>query len=379
MGGTVTTPPPKPRTTGRADHDQLEALIEEARRRARRRRQIYCAVALLALAAGAGTYLLFAHRGGSTTPSPSAGPAPLPPVSGPARNGPLTIISHALPVASIDEIVGGRSKTIWRCPHDIWCGESASIDWAPDGRRIALTLDEIGGTSGYVGLHVVDIESGRDTQIPAGAPADAADDAWLPYLGRMLDRVGCFPATDLDWSPDGSRLAYRCGSRINVLALRGGPYRTVIPGPAFWPSWSPDATRIAYSTSLRHGTARAEPQFPRQIWIAAVNGSWRRRIATGGEAPSWSPNGVTIAYEGNCGVRLVTPRGADVTPGNDRCGIGVLGRPTWSPDGAKIAIEARYGIFVMNANGTHLRLVSVRTSTAHYGAQPGRPSWRPLR
>src|SRR5205085_5019492 len=52
---TVTTPPRRPDT----DHDlerrvaDLEALIREARKRARRRRSIYAAIVIAALAAGA--------------------------------------------------------------------------------------------------------------------------------------------------------------------------------------------------------------------------------------------------------------------------------------------------------------------------------------
>ena len=36
-------------------------------------------------------------------------------------------------------------------------------------------------------------------------------------MRKMIDRVGCWPATELAWSPDGSSLAYRC----NKLGTNG--------------------------------------------------------------------------------------------------------------------------------------------------------------
>jgi len=41
-------------------------------------------------------------------------------------------------------------------PHNNFCGQPVSFAWASDGRRVAFTLDEIGGTSPYPDLHVVD-------------------------------------------------------------------------------------------------------------------------------------------------------------------------------------------------------------------------------
>ena len=47
---------------------------------------------------------------------------------------------------------GGRLRTLWRCPErGVFCGDLTSIAWSPDGKRLAFTLDELGGMSGYVG------------------------------------------------------------------------------------------------------------------------------------------------------------------------------------------------------------------------------------
>lgn len=300
---------------------------------------------------------------------------------GGARNGALTIFSNRLPVASIDTVGEGPPKTVWRCPHDVWCGEEVSMAWAPDGRHLALTLDEIGGLSGYApGLHVIDVVSGREIRIPSGAPATTGDARFPAYRRKMIARVGCWPATELDWSPDGSSIAYRCGAdrytparaHINVLRFDGTGFRTIpTKSPAFWPSWSPDSRRIAYSTGL---TTRGGSS----VFTVAVDGSHRRFVAKGATAPAWSPDGRTIAVETSCGVRLLTPAGEGVRR-SGRCGIGRPGRPVWSPDGSRLVIEANPGIYELPADGSGYRLLSccLRTSTTWYGAEPGRPSWRP--
>jgi Tol biopolymer transport system component len=308
------------------------------------------------------------------------------------RNGPLTLFLPATngptgPVARIVAFASGKQTTIWHCPHYLWCGQSVSFAWAPDGRRVALTLDEIGGTSTYVGLHVLNVVSKRDTHVPGGAPrtASTADNpaAWSAYLKKIEDRIGCWPAANLAWSPDGTSIAYNCGPRVNVLELHGSGFATVPTGTdAFWPTWSPTGTRIAYSTRLK-------PSKKSEIYTVALDGSHRRLVATGGAAPAWSPDGRTIAYQTRCGIRLVTPSGSDVTPratANGCSAIGRSGPPVWSPDGQKLAVEAnppqtvmaRAGIWVFAKNGGRLHLVSHQAATTWYGALPGRPSWRAM-
>ena len=231
----------------------------------------------------------------------------------------------------------------------------------------------------------MNVVSGNDAQIPPGAPKTLGD-AWVSYLGKINDRVGCWPATDLAWSPDGSSLAYRCDKvginsnglqgrpHINVLSLSGSGHTTVRTSTlAFWPSWSPDGTRLAYATGLLRPTKKTE------IYTIALDGSHRRLVATGGTAPAWSPDRRRIAYQARCGIRLVTPAGKDVTPAVNSCGaIGRSAPPMWSPDGTKLAFETKAGVYVMGANGSDLHRVSLEATTTWYGALPGRPSWRPV-
>jgi Tol biopolymer transport system component len=289
------------------------------------------------------------------------------------RNGPITLFTGGTSsfdssgVGRIVTIGSGVQKTIWHCPGKVWCGEAVSFAWGPDGRRVALTLDEIGGTSPYVGFHVLNVVSGQDADI-------------------LQDRVGCFPAAELAWSPDGARLAYICGFRngsasghqIHVLRLRGSGNTTVpTNSDAFWPSWSRSGTRIAYSTQL-------EPTEKSGIYTVALDGSHRRLVASGGAAPAWSPDGRTIAYQTKCGIRLVTPSGRNVTPtatANACDAIGFSGPPAWSPDGTKLAVETRHrnGIYAMHKAGgaLHWASLGLPETRTWYRYLPGRPSWRP--
>ena len=299
------------------------------------------------------------------------------------RNGPLTffvIDNSGNGIAHIVSVAGGRRTTLWHCRTRVFCGQPVSFAWAPDGRRVAFTLDEIGANSPYVGLHVVNVVSGRDTHIPGGAPqnpiTDANRAAWDTYLRKMERRIGCWPAANLAWSPHGSSIAYNCGSGIHVLDLHGSGYSTVPTGAdAFWPSWSPSATRVAYSTRLT-------PLKTSGIYTVALDGSHRRRVARGGAAPAWSPDGRTIAYQTKCGIRLVTPSGRNVTPRAETNWCGAIGRsgpPVWSPDGTKLAVETDDGVYVMDRSGKGLHYAADLASTTLYGSLPGRPSWRPIR
>jgi len=274
-------------------------------------------------------------------------------------SGPITLIGGA-GISTIGP--DGRLHTVVRCPPTAECGVLQSVDWSPDGRRLAYSINTFAANSPHAGLHVLDTTTGKAKHILGG-------------------ELGCLAPSDVDWSPDGAWLAYACepggplqpASAIYLIEPDGSNgmlLRTGLSGRHSSPSWSPDGRRIAFAFGRRG---------PLAIYVFDFAASRRTLLVARGSAPAWSPGGKAIAYRVGCGVKFTTPEGRDVTPvpGPFRCyAIGVPGVPVWSPDGRKIAIgTTNRGTYVMDADGTHLRRLTKQGATGATGL--GRPSWRP--
>lgn len=389
---TVTTPTPRPPapiaptppppSDPRDPGIEPDALIEEARRRARRRRMLY-ACALLAVTVGTGAYVGSGGGGGDSTEAP----APLAPENPLVRieagsaawtmsNGPLAIMASDADSRGesgwygLSNIgFGERLSPVARCPgRTRWCGEVESIDWSPNGKWLALSVTSFGAANPYNGVHIVNPATGRDQQIVSCRPPECD---WR----------------DLDWSPDGSRLAFVSGAPNTSIFLinTDGTGRTALNTPTnrhvSSPSWSPNGEWIAYAGVDENGSS---------VYAMRVDGSQGRLLARHGSGPAWSPDGTKIAYSTSCGVKLSTPTGKDVTPpspGNcNAIGVPGLGPPVWSPDGRQIAISGQAfadaatgsGTYVMNADGSNLARLTKEWVSVHIGAAP-RPAWQPVR
>jgi Tol biopolymer transport system component len=258
----------------------------------------------------------------------------------------------------------GRLRVVWHCPRDKACGELTSVAWSPDGGRLAFTNDAI-GVSGYVGLHILDVRTGKDRLIS----------------DRRL--LGCGFPTDATWAPDGARVAYSCGGHGISVIDAGGSHRIVVPtGPenAVEPTWSPNGLRLAYATARVLPGDNGEVQS--SVYTVDLDGSHRTLIARHATAPAWSPDGTKIAYwvMGACsGIRLATPTGTDVTPGYKGAACKVIGKPgmpAWSPAGTRLAISAEPGgLYLMHANGSQLHEITVGNGRGFFGYS--RPDWGP--
>jgi hypothetical protein len=317
--------------------------------------------------------------------------------------GAVSIIDVGGAGNGVDSVLGigpdGGVRTVWRCPGDRFCGDVVSVAWAPDGRRLALSLTEFGGMSTYVGLHIIDTTTGRDLQIPpvGGLATSAQRKAALKAMAATHMRAfGCFEPREMAWSPDERKLAYVCDvlgaratrDRIYVIDADGSHRMALRTGTwsADWPSWSPDGKWIVFSTDVstadRIGLTIKPPAVLRSdVYVIALDGSGRRLLARRGLAPVWSPDGRTIAYQGGwCRrIRLVTPEGKDVTPGARRgsCfGISPAGYPVWSPNGTRLAIATKHGVYLVNRNGSDPTLISRQSGGGIFGDI--RPAWQPL-
>jgi dipeptidyl aminopeptidase/acylaminoacyl peptidase len=140
--------------------------------------------------------------------------------------------------------------------------------WSPDGTR--LVYGARGGS-----IFAVDVQSERQSLVVR-----------LP--GDHLDSVD-----EIEWSPDGARLAIMNdlqpgAGRLYLMHADGSEVLTVFGN--FQPrglAWSPDGETLAYATDDRLGT------------ITRVDGSPSTIVLSGNISdPVWSPDGSRIGYDG---------------------------------------------------------------------------------
>ena len=182
-------------------------------------------------------------------------------------------------------------------------------------------------------------------------------------------------AGDFDWSPDGERLVVDVWNeridrhRLHVIRTDGGPPRLLTRGDDFGARWSPDGSTIAFNRFGRGGRAA--------LYAISADGSRLRRLALRANGPAWSPDGSTIAYF--TGFRPATIHLIDVETGVRSSLAAQPGEPgelTWSPDGGSIAYMAHrprsgWDIHLVETDGgRHRRLTDGRGDEVS-------PTWSP--
>lgn len=166
--------------------------------------------------------------------------------------------------------------------------------WSPDGRRVAVSLDQNGNSDLYL----------------------------LSPRGDLLRRLTHDAGIDVSpaWSPDGTQLAFCSGRsgnpQIYVMDIDSGKTRrvTFTGGYNTDPDWSPKGDRIAYTS--RAGGFRI-------MWIGPDGGAATE--ITRGEHPSWSPDGrylvlsrrgriFMVSRDGRSSKQLTAGGGDDTSP-----------------------------------------------------------------
>jgi Tol biopolymer transport system component len=201
----------------------------------------------------------------------------------------------------------------------------------------------------------------------------------------------------IDWSPDSSHIAFQRDEPettdsgepqhdIYSIATDGSDLiRLTSDGTATQPDWSPDGSEIAY------GHDRGEPQGA--IWVVNADGSDPRQVShpsafTLDLAPAWSPDGSQILFQ-RLGAGLVDLYVTDPSGSVDKpltTGAAVESGFSWSPNGAKITYEVvsqrdadtwAQKVFSMGADGSDVTALSRNIAYGDYiyGPAPVYPTW----
>jgi len=190
-----------------------------------------------------------------------------------------------------------------------------------DGTRLCFSSDR----SGQNGIHVLELVSGRVTQV--------SDPAFWSFGPTWSSR-------DL--------IAYfsrKGGNAINAWTVRpdGSQARQITnqAGESRQPWWSPDGRTLALSAD--HGTGSF------QVWLMNEDGSDGRAITKAGscEQPFWSPDGQRIAMSAQLDqphrrIYVMQKNGSDVRAIAQPDGVDNV-HPAWSPDGRSIVFTSGGG------------------------------------
>lgn len=333
--------PPSPAVADSLEALREEALIKEARQRARRRRQRYAALVAMATVI-AGLVAVFALRPDTGGAQPSATSRPLAPAATSATRSTIVFTTNPSGTSMLYRMNADGTglhrlfswQTLWqRVGH--W-GSWPAL--SPDGRHIAFQA----GTPRRPGIDVANLDGTGVHWVNGGMhPTWSPDGTHIAYSTwsqeiyterpdgtdwRLVTLRGLFPS----WSPDGTKLAYVCRPRNASLCVMNadgtGQHQIAAAASYATPAWSPDGTRIAFvgrKLNFVPGVALPDGRHVSHVYVINANGTNLRRLPPRVSykstdcSPAWSPNGKQIAFSPNTfgrigGIYLMNADGRNV-------------------------------------------------------------------
>jgi WD40 repeat protein len=197
----------------------------------------------------------------------------------------------------------------------------------------------------------VESEDGSMGHTVFSADPDGSDEIRIAPLDR--------PVTDLEWSPDGERLAAARGELFVIEAASGDVTEVTPPGRSvFGVTWSPDGSQLVVSGDRQGHDA---------IYVMNADGTGAKVLTEAGDLGwvDWSPDGSKIAFVGPgpegayqaWDIYVMDADGSNVR--NLTNSDTVDTDPNWSPDGSEMVFRSRRDapdeIYVMSADGSGVR------------------------
>jgi Tol biopolymer transport system component len=310
-------------------------------------------------------------------------------------------------------------------------GRPTSLDWSPDGRRIAFRAQV---PRERATVRTIDFVTGavRRLHIGHGIPLWSPDGRMLAIdeKHRLLILRGSSPprlvathepiSNTPSWSPDSSRLVFVSlreivvaeAARRRIRRVRRES-RTFLVGAPAWagrnrvvyfarrrdprdldihvvredgtgvraltandvgeagPAWSPDGRLIAFSRA--RGRARAD------VYMMNADGTGQRRVVTDAASPSWSPDGRSLSFVRGGDIWTTAIDGSD--PTQLTAGPEVDSAPDWSPRGDEVAFSrdpdrATSEIYAVNVGTGAVRRVT--SESTHNVGCFGHSAWAPV-
>lgn len=242
-------------------------------------------------------------------------------------------------------IAGGEAEAVTSADD----GVGGTFAWSPDGRRIAYTVSDPKSDEWkdrdkkYGEFDIVD----ADQRLAHLWVIDLAD--------RKPKRVtkGDFTVGSIDWSPDGTRIAFdhringdpsNSGSAdISVVTLTSGEVRPLVTlgGPDTRPLWSPDGAQIVFESAM--GSATYYSYENRYVAVVSAAGGAPKNVSSRfDEVPSligWAKDGIYFSASERTWVYLfrldpATGVATKLTPG-----------PEWIMTGVSLTADASTAAF----------------------------------
>jgi Tol biopolymer transport system component len=338
------------------------------------------------------------------TPSPTAAPTPTPQpdvISEPVATGHEIVFAgqfgdgqHRLYAVDLDgsnlhQVTTAEWSTYRR---DLY---EAFPAFSPDGNRVAFLRTGTPRGGRYIGgVYVVDVDSKAEQLVVTGW---ASDIGWSPDGSRLA-----FAWLEWDWPPYVDKAAGDNPFKLAVVNADGTDLRVlsessvvegVEPSMVIGPRWSPDGTRILYARWGHTADGVGEVIDP---IVVNADGTGMRELDSGGIAlggpVAWTPDGTAITFVGGDPVSLDPPGlyrlpldGSDLVrlTGTQ---IAVVGDFAWSPDGAEIVFTGvsdwdqvtfdfapgAVGLYRMHADGSDMAPLVTRPQSAEVS-----PVWSP--